>query len=384
MMESPPPPPPAASDARLENPVETGPETEAPASGWAPPRSSLPVTLLFLLVAAAGALLILYAWGLPPFTTNVQATDDAYVRGQTTIISPQVSGYVTEVLAQDFQQVKAGQPLVKIDDRIYRQRVEQAQANVAAQQAALANSQQSERSSRASAQGQAAAIASAEAQLAKAQADMRRVNELVGQGSVSLRERDQTLAALRQAQAGVLQARAQHTIATEQVRTVTVGRGALQAAVENAEAALRLAQIDLANTIVRAPQDGQLSEVSVRPGQYVTAGTQLLFLVPPRIWVVANYKEAQTAHMVPGQPASVHVDALGGATVRGIVERLSPAAGSEFSVIRPDNATGNFVKVAQRIAVRIGLDPHDPLVARLRPGMSVEARIDTSVMPARR
>jgi multidrug resistance efflux pump len=342
------------------------------------------MSLLFVLVAAAGALLILYAWGLPPFTTTVQSTDDAYVRGQTTIISPQVSGYVTQVLVQDFQQVKAGQPLAKIDDRTYRQRVEQAQANVATQLAALANSQQSERSSRASAVAQAAAIANAQAQLARAQADMRRVNELVGQGSVSLRERDQTLAALRQAQAGVQQARAQHIIATEQIRTVTVGRGGLQAAVENAQAALRLAQIDLSNTIVRAPQDGQLSEVSVRVGQYVTAGTQLLFLVPPAVWVGANYKEAQTAHMVPGQPASLRVDALGGAAIRGFVERMAPAAGTEFSVIRPDNATGNFVKVAQRIAVRIALDPRDPMVARLRPGMSVEARIDTSAQPVRR
>ena len=376
--------PTAPPSRRLDDPVESGPEPQTAARGWAPPRSGPTMTLLFVAIAAAGALLILYAWGLPPFTTTVQATDDAYVRGQTTIISPQVSGYVTQVLVQDFQQVKAGQPLVKIDDRIYRQRVEQAQANVATQLAALANSQQSERSSRASAEAQAAAIANAQAQLARAEADMRRVNELVGQGSVSLRERDQTLAALRQAQAGVQQARAQHTIAQEQIRTVTVGRGGLQATVENAQAALRLAQIDLSNTIIRAPQDGQLSEVGVRVGQYVTAGTQLLFLVPRTVWIVANYKEAQTAHMVPGQPASLHVDALGGATLRGVVERLAPAAGSEFSVIRPDNATGNFVKVAQRIAVRIALDPRDPLVARLRPGMSVEARIDTSAIPARR
>jgi multidrug resistance efflux pump len=369
------------SEPRLDDPVETN-APAAPARGWAPPRSGPHLTLAFIGLALAGALLILYAWGLPPFRTTVQTTDNAYVRGQTTVISPQVSGYVTEVLVQDFQAVKAGQPLVQIDDRIYRQRVEQARANIAAQQATLANSQQSQRSSEASVAAQAAAVASARAQLLRAQADMRRVNELVGQGSVSLRERDQTLATLRQAEAAVRQAEAQRTIAQEQVRTVTVGRGGLSAAVENAQAALRLAEIDLANTIVRAPRDGQVSEVGVRVGQYVTAGTQLMFLVPNQVWVVANYKEAQTALIAPGQPASIKVDALGGAILRGRVERLAPAAGSEFSVIRPDNATGNFVKVAQRIAVRIAIEPNQPLAARLRPGMSVEARIDTRFAPA--
>jgi multidrug resistance efflux pump len=294
-----------------------------------------------------------------------------------------VSGYVVQIMVQDFQRVGQGQPLVRIDDRIYRARVQQAQANLAAQNANLANSQQSAHSSQASVAGQAAAVANALAQLQRARADMRRVAELVAAGSVSLRERDQTLAALRQAEAGVRQAEAQRTIAQEQVRTVTVGRGGLEAAVENARAALRLAEIDLANTIIRAPQAGQVSELGVRLGQYVTAGTQLLFLVPSNVWVVANFKEAQTARIVPRQRAVIRVDALGGAELSGHVQQLAPAAGSEFSVIRPDNATGNFVKVPQRIAVRIAVDPGQPLAARLRPGMSVEARIDTAAAPAR-
>jgi multidrug resistance efflux pump len=371
----------APHEERLQDPVEVS-QPAAPPRGWAPARGGRVATFGFIALLIAGALVVLYAWHLPPFTNFVQTTDNAYVRGRTTVIAPQVSGYVTQVLVQDFEQVKAGQPLARIDDRIYRQRVEQAQAAIAAQQATLANSQQSQRSSEASVVGQVAAIANARAQLARAAADMRRVNELVALGSVSLRERDQTRATLAQAEAGVRQAEAQRLIAQEQVRTVTVGRGGLSAGVQNAQAALRLAQIDLANTIIRAPADGQVSEVGVRLGQYVTAGTQLLFLVPSQVWVVANFKEAQTAHILPGQPAVVRVDALGGATLRGRVERLAPAAGSEFSVIRPDNATGNFVKVAQRIAVRIAVDPKDPLAARLRPGMSVEARIDTSAVPA--
>ena len=341
------------------------------------------MTALFILLLLAGALLALYAWRLPPFRTDLQTTDNAYVRGQTTIIAPQVNGYVTQVLVQDFQQVRAGDPLVRIDDRIYRQRVQQAEADVAAQLATLSNSQQSQRSSEASVEGQNAAVESARAQLARAEADMRRVADLVAEGSVSLRERDQTQAALRQAEAAVRQAEAQRTVAQEQVRTVTVGRGGLQAAVENARAALRLAQIDLSNTIIHAPQDGQVGEIGVRLGQYVSAGTQLLFLVPRNVWVVANFKEAQTARMAAGQRATVSVDALGGQELSGRVQQLAPAAGSEFSVIRPDNATGNFVKVPQRIPVRIALDPGQPLAARLRPGMSVEARVDTGSRRAR-
>jgi multidrug resistance efflux pump len=161
------------------------------------------------------------------------------------------------------------------------------------------------------------------------------------------------------------------------VRTVEVGRGGLEAGVASARAALQLAEIDLSNTVIRAPRDGQLGEIGVRLGQYVTAGSQLLSLVPSTVWVVANYKEAQTARMAPGQLATFDVDALGGARLRGRVQQLAPAAGNEFAVIRPDNATGNFVKVPQRIAVRIAIDPGQPLAQRLRPGMSVEAHVRT-------
>ena len=366
---------------RVEEPIETAPEdTEEPPEqprGWAPPRGGRAATFGYIALAIVGVLLILFAWRLPPFGSTVESTDNAYVRGQTTIIAPQVNGYVAEVLVQDFETVRAGQIIARIDDRIYRQRLAQAIAARDGQLATLANADQSQRSSAATLGGQAAAVLNARAQLQRAQADMRRVDELVSEGSVSLRERDQTLAALRQAEAAVLQAQAQRNVAAEQVRTEEVGRGGLRAAVSGADAAVQQAQIDLSNTIIRAPQAGRLGEVAVRLGQLVSAGTQLTTLVPPRVWVSANFKEAQTARMVPGQPATLRIDALGGAELQGTVERISPAAGSEFAVIRPDNATGNFVKVAQRITVRIALDPRDPLYRRLRPGMSVEARVDT-------
>ena len=369
--------PPQAHE-RLEDPVETGPTPAARSRGWAPPKRRLWVSVLIVVFAVAGTLLVLWAWRLPPFSAALQTTDNANVRGQTTVIAPQVSGYVREVLVQDYQHVQGGEVLARIDDRIYAQHVEQAKAGVQTQGANLANFAQSQRSSAASVAGQAAAVANAQAQVTRARTDLARIEELARDRSVSLRERDQAVTTLRQAEAALQQAQAQHTIAQEQARTVTVGRGGLEAAVESARAAQRLAEIDLANTVITAPRDGTISDVGVRVGQYVTAGSQLLFLVPSTVWVVANFKEAQTAHMAPGQAATVRVDALGGETLHGRVARLAPAAGNEFSVIKPDNATGNFIKVPQRISVRIALDGNQPLVARLRPGMSVEASVDTA------
>jgi multidrug resistance efflux pump len=166
-------------------------------------------------------------------------------------------------------------------------------------------------------------------------------------------------------------------VGSEDVQTVLVARAGLKAGVEAAEAALRLAEIDVEHTVVKAPESGQLSEIGVRNGAYVAAGTQLMSLVPSDLWIIANYKEAQTARMRVGQPVSFRVDALAGATLVGRIEQSAPAAGTEFSVLRPDNATGNFVKVAQRIAVRIRVDAGQASAARLRPGMSVEVATDT-------
>jgi multidrug resistance efflux pump len=333
---------------------------------------------LIVLAAAAAILAILAAWDLPPFRGTVQTTDNAYVRGRVAFIAPQVSGYVVAVRVRDYAQVRKGEELVRIDDRIYRARVEQAVANIAAQRAALANSRQAHASKAAGVDSQVAALANARAQLLRAKADMARADDLVRDGSISIRERDQTFAALRQAEAGVQQAVASGEIARQDLRTVDVGRAGLEAQVKAAEAQLHLAQIDLGNTVVRAPETGQIGEVGVRLGQYVTNGVQLLALVPADRWVIANFKETQTARMRPGQRVRFTVDGLGGTSFTGRVERVSPAAGSEFAVLKPDNATGNFVKVPQRIGVRISIDPDQEDLPLLRPGMSVVAHVDTS------
>lgn len=335
--------------------------------------------------------LVLYAWRLPPFRTGTETTENAYVRGMVTIVAPKVDGYVAEVLIQDYMAVQAGQVLVKLDDRIYRQKLEQARSALAAQEANLANTVQARRAREAAIGNTQAQIASAKAQqanaraqLARAQADMRRATPLAQDGSLSQRERDQTEAALhqaeatlKQAEAGAAQAQAGQAVATQDLQTVVVNRSAVEAAVESARAAVKLAEIDLDNTQIRAPRDGHVGEVGVKLGQYVTPGTQLVAVVPSPVWVVANFKEAQTARMAPGQVAHFRVDALSDAALTGRVERLSPATGSEFSVIKQDNATGNFTKIPQRLSVRIAVDPDQAQSARLRPGMSVVVSVDT-------
>jgi len=353
------------------------PAAEAP-DRWRPPSRTVLGTSIVVLLVAMAMIAILNAWRLPPFAGRFERTDDAYVRGQTTVIGPQVSGYVSQVPVRDFQEVKAGDVLVRIEDSIYSARVAQAHANVLAQQANLDNSDQAQRSKEVNTLAQDAAIANAQAQLVKVQADLRRTDALIAHGWTTASVRDQQVAAVRAAEAALRQARAARQIGTEDVRTVVVGRHGLDASVEAAKAQVRLSEVDLDHTVIRAPQDGQLSEVGARQGQYVTAGTQLMYLVPHELWVIANFKEAQTHKMRVGQRASFTVDALGDAKLRGHIESLAPAAGSEFAVLKPDNATGNFVKVAQRIAVRIRIDPNQRLAERLRPGMSVIARIRTA------
>ncbi|WP_428151771.1 HlyD family secretion protein [Brevundimonas sp.] len=360
-------------------------DTTAPAAPTAavapaappPPKKRVLFTVVLVLAAVIGIGLILWAWRLPPFASGVQHTDNAYVRGQVTVIAPQVTGYVTTVAVQDFQAVKQGDVIATIDDRIYRQRLEQANAALHAAEAQLSNSAQSQTSARGSVAQTEANIAGAQANVAKAQADFNRSQTLFAGGWVAQAQVDVARTALRAAQAQLAAARAQEGIAQTGVTSAVVGRGTLEAQVESARAAVHLAEIDLNNTRILAPRDGRLGEISVRQGQQVAVGTQLTALVPDALWINANFKENQLTDILPGQPAELSVDALGGRTLTGRVERIAPATGSEFSVIRPDNATGNFTKVAQRVPVRIRLDPGQPGLDRLAPGMSVVARVDT-------
>ena len=358
----------------------------APAATPAPKtiKPSRFAVIAMVLVGITGILLILWAWNLGPFASAMVRTDNAYVRGQITVLAPQVNGYVAEVLVHDFEQVKAGQTLVRIDDRIYKEKVKAAQAQLESAKAQLANASQTQAQNQANLGSRKASLLAVEAEARRAQADLQRADDLAARGSVSLRERDQARATAQLATANVYKARADITIGEQTIQSTTVSRAGLEAQVQAADAQLGLAKIDLSNTVVRAPRDGQLGEASVRLGQYVTAGSQLLFLVPKSLWVVANFKETQTTHMQIGQPAHFTVDALGGAQLSGHIDEIAPATGSEFSVLRADNATGNFTKVVQRLPIRIAIDPYQPLAARLRPGMSVIATVDTTAQTANR
>ena len=364
------------------NAIASTPEgTTPPGAAVTEPRS-LRVRILsslgFAAVAIVGVLIVLYAWQLPPFSSAVETTENALVRGQVTIIGPQLSGYVFEVPVQDFQYVKAGDLLVRLDDRIYKQRLDQALAQLAVQKASLANVVQQRNSAEATIKLRQAALVDSQAQARKSTADLRRNEELISDGSVSKRELDVTRAANAQTVAAVAQAQASLEIARQDLQTVIVNRGSLEAAVASADAAVELARIDLSNTRITAPRDGQLGQIGVRLGAYVNSGAQLMALVPDQKWVIANMKETQMANVRVGQPVRFTVDALNHRRFTGHVQHISPGTGSEFALLQADNATGNFVKIAQRVPVRITIDPDQQEQERLRPGMSVVVSIDTA------
>ncbi|WP_105420816.1 HlyD family secretion protein [Neorhizobium sp. T25_27] len=333
-------------------------------------------TYVALAIGAAGIIVVLYAWNLPPFHGSVETTNDAYVRGQVTILSPQLAGYLTEVPVQDYQRVCRGDLIARIDDRIYAQKLEQAKAALATTQASLANSEQSRKSAEAKIQSAKAAVESAKAAFDAATTAYDRTQSLLEKNIATQSDAEKTRSAFNQAQAAVHQAEAAVLVAEQDLNTIVVSRKSLEANVESAKAAVKLAEIDLANTRIAAPQDGTLGEVAGRVGQYVSVGTQIGSIVPAQVWVVANFKETQLDGMAAGQKVTFTVDALGHERFAGRIERFAPATGSEFSVIKADNATGNFTKVAQRIPVRIAIEPQQKLTDRLVPGMSVVASVD--------
>lgn len=340
-----------------------------------------PVSLIVLMAGLTGLGMVLYAWRLLPFSSSVEMTDNAYVRGYVTLLSPQVSGYIVDVPVKDYQDVKQGDILARVDDRSYVQKLAQAKATLDGQKASLANSDQKENAARANISSSEASIESAQAALKQAQLASDRQDNLTKSGVGTSSTQEEAHATLEKAKAALLQAKAALEVSNQDLQTIIVNRGSLEAAVASAEASVQLAEIDLGNTVIRAPRDGKVGEVGARLGQYVTAGTQLMAVVPTDVWVIANFKETQLAGMQVGQPVSISVDAMQRREIRGHVERFSPAAGSEFSVIKPDNATGNFVKIAQRIGVRVAIDPGQDMTSELSPGMSVVVRVDKSKAP---
>ena len=333
-------------------------------------KTHLLPTFVIALIGIAGVLLILFAWHLPPFAPSQPTTENAYVRGRVTSIAPQLSGYLSEVDVQDFQQVKQGDLIARIDDRIFRQKLAQAEAGLEAAHAAFAVAEQNVRSAEAVQRAD-------EAGLATAESDLTRAEELSSRGVSTETAREQAALARQQATAAVQQAEAQLEVQVQAIESARAQVSARQADIASAEAAVELARIDLANTQIHAPEDGRLGQVSARLGQYVTAGTALAPLVGQDIWIVANFPETGVNGMKLGQAVDITVDALQDRHFTGRVESFSPATASEFSLLAGSNATGNFTKIVQRLPVRISIDPGQEMGEYLAPGLSVIVRVDT-------
>lgn len=366
--------PSSAAPQLTEGQESVQPEQQKPPKIIKPKKSTVVIMAVVMLI---GVGIILWSWKLWPFSTAMQTTNNSYIRGQTTLLSSQVNGYVTGVRVKDFDEVKKGQVLITIDANTYAQNVAQAQANVEQARNSLSNVEQTIAQRRADINAAQARIAQAQSQYELAQTNFSRMNQLVGEGAVSLAERDRARAEVKNNLANLKQAQANLQVAQESLKATQVGRSGMEAQIRAANAQLEKTLIDQQHTDIIAPRDGQLGEVNTRLGQYVTAGSQLLYLIPDQLWLVANYKETQIENMRVGQPVRFTVDALGHQQFTGHVDKIAPATGSEFSVLKSDNASGNFTKVVQRIAVRIAIDPHQQRIEQLRPGMSVITTVDT-------
>lgn len=357
-------------------------QTVAAVTPITPPSSKLIPTakrtlILMFLVLIIGIGIILWAWKIGPFDSAVESTDNSYIKGKTTVLSSQINGYVKDVLVSDFDHVKKGQVLMHIDATTYDQKVTQAEAGVDQAQNNLSNQTQSIAQRKADIVAAEAKVEQARAAYQLSLAQQQRYQQLGDSGAASKSEQDKAIADTQNNLALLQQAQANVLVAKEALKTAQVAETGLKAQVTNAAAQLDQAQTTKNYSSIIAPMDGQLGEVNPRVGQYVAAGTQLLYLIPQQTWVTANFKETQIANMKIGQKAWFTVDALNHQKFTGHVEQISPAAGSEFSVLKADNATGNFTKVVQRIAVRIAIDPNQAGIENLRPGMSVISSVDT-------
>jgi membrane fusion protein (multidrug efflux system) len=337
--------------------------------------------------AALAALMVAGGLGVAEFGYHwwsagrfVESTDDAYVGGDITVIAPKVAGFISELAVTDNQRVHAGDLLVKLDDRDYRADLAKAEAEVAIQQAGLTNLDALRNLQEAVvAQGQAG-VASAEAEITRTHDDQVRGPNLLGQGVASAQEFQKADADYREALAAGEKSRATLAAAERQLQVIATQKRQAFAALDAAVAERDLARLNVSYTELRAPIDGIVGNRSAQVGAYATAGAQLISLVPTSgLWIDANFKENQLAQMRAGSPATVKIDWYGGKKFRGHVVSIAPATGAEFSVLPAENATGNFTKIVQRVAVRILLDDASPATGPLRPGLSVTAKVNTKI-----
>lgn len=341
--------------------------------GW---RRLLLAGAAFAAIAVAGDV----GWNYWTTWRFQETTDDAYVKADTTVIAPKVSGYLSEVLVADNQTVKAGQPLATIDARDYAVAVEQAKADAAAAQADIDDV-------KANLDQQQAVIAQArstvevdKASLNYSQQDNDRYISLARTGAGSVQNEQQAVSKLQIAQSTLQRDQSAVLAAEQQTAMLRARLAKAEAVLAHDRAVQDQAALNLSYTTIVSPTDGVVGNRSLRAGQYVQAGTQLMAVVPLNaVYVVANFKETQLTDVRAGQEVNIEIDTFPGTTVKGHVDSVAPASGQEFALLPPDNATGNFTKIVQRIPVKIALDPGDPLDGLLRPGMSVTPTIDTRI-----
>jgi membrane fusion protein (multidrug efflux system) len=392
------------------------------------------VPTIILLMAAGILILITGNWNRWVGDRNWQSTDDAYVQADLTPLSTKVAGLVAAVAVSDYQPVRAGDLLVQLRDDDFRAQVQQAEAAVRSGKDALVNNERQKELQDARIAQAGDGVRSAEADIAAAQAGIQAAKSAIANAQSAIdaikadveratleRRRQEALFATESAtrqkleqavadeqrlraqlagrqddlnaaaaqlagrQADLVRARAHlgsaefEVAAQKRQRAVLDSQElSLHADLDSKKASLALAQINLGYTRITAPESGFVSERKVRPGQLVSPGTQVISLVQHDVWVQANYKETQVRHVHPGDPATIRVDAFPGIVLNGKVDHVAPASGSQFALLPPDNATGNFTKIVQRLPVKIVLEPNQAAAARLRPGLSVIARVRTS------
>ncbi|HJY51551.1 MAG TPA: HlyD family secretion protein [Stellaceae bacterium] len=311
-----------------------------------------------------------------------QVTDDAYVRGDITPLSAKVEGYVRRVAVDDFERVKEGDLLVEIEDDDYRARMAQAEADLLGAEAAIENLKARKAAQRAQVAEAQDAINATQADVERTRLEAARQRTLLATTFGTPQRVEQADAAAERFAATLARNQAQLEAQRSQMAVLDTQEAQLRADAKAKQAALDLAKINLGYTRILAPVSGMVSERDVRDGQYVHAGSQVISVVPlDNVWVLANYKETQLTHVAIGQRAEIRVDTFPGVVITAIVDSIAPASGAQFSLLPPDNATGNFTKVVQRIPVKLRIAPDNPLSGKLRPGMSVIATILTDTKP---
>lgn len=308
-----------------------------------------------------------------------ESTDDAYIGGDVTVIAPKVPGFIAQIAVSDNQPVHAGDLLLKLDDRDYAAALARAEAAVAIQQAALTNLEAAQKLQDAVVAQAQASIDAAEAEIERTRDDRARFAQLLKDTAVSVQDAQKADAVYKEAVAIGEKSRAGLTAAQRQLDVIQTQKQQVQAALAQAIAERDLARLNMSYTELRAPIDGVVGNRSAQVGAYASTGAQLISLVPSSgLWIDANFKESQLAQIRIGAPAIVEVDSIPGRVFHGHVASVSPATGARFSILPSENATGNFTKIVQRVAVRIVLNDEENAAGQLRAGLSVTAKVNTA------